>query len=353
MRPRYRLPFLLLCQIVLLQVISFFPDQVERWYSGGIYPPFAGLLRRTFSAVPFSVGDVMYAVLILFLVRWLWLKRRSWRVSWKGNVLELLGFVAVFYLFFSICWGLNYYRKPLFEKWQIERDYTDQDLLRFTKKLIVKVNAVHLQIAKQDSVKVHFPYTREAVYAMEQNGYRNLAVQYPEFTYEDLCVKESLFSLPLTYMGFGGYLNPFTNEAQVNAMGPLYNFPTTTAHEMAHQLGYASESECNFVGFLASIKNDNLYFQYSGYSFALRYCLRNWEVRNPAVLKELLKTINPGILKNFQESVAFWEAYETFIETGFQWFYDHFLKFNSQKDGMESYSKFVNLMVNYYQEHEL
>jgi hypothetical protein len=28
------------------------------------------------------------------------------------------------------------------------------------------------------------------------------------------------------------------------------------------------ETECNFIGFLASIKNDDLYIQYSGYSYA-------------------------------------------------------------------------------------
>jgi hypothetical protein len=47
----------------------------------------------------------------------------------------------------------------------------------------------------------------------------------------------------------------------------MYSFPMTTNHEMAHQMG-ASETECNFIGFLASIKNDNLYIQYSGYSYA-------------------------------------------------------------------------------------
>ena len=117
---------------------------------------------------------------------------------------------------------------------------------------------------------------------------------------------------------------------------------------MAHQLGYASESEANFIGFLASIKNDNVYFQYSGYSYALRYCLRNWRIRDEKVFEELLKTIRPGILKNFKESELFWKQYETFIETGFQFFYDNFLKLNQQKDGLEGYSKFVDLMVNYY-----
>jgi hypothetical protein len=52
----------------------------------------------------------------------------------------------------------------------------------------------------------------------------------------------------------------------------------TANHEMAHQMGFANESECNFIGFLASVKNDNLYIKYSGYSYALRYCLGFWNI---------------------------------------------------------------------------
>jgi hypothetical protein len=115
-------------------------------------------------------------------------------------------------------------------------------------------------------------------------------------------------------------------------------------------MGFASESECNFIGFLASVKNDDLYFKYSGYSFALRYCLENWQIRDENIFNELLKKVHPGILKNYQESDNFWKQYDTFIDKGFHFFYDNFLKTNQQKDGMESYSKFVNLMVGYYKE---
>ena len=154
-------------------------------------------------------------------------------------------------------------------------------------------------------------------------------------------------------MGFAGYLNPFTGEAQVNAMLPMYNFPTTTAHEMAHQIGYASESEANFIGFLASIKNKDPYIQYSGYSFALKYCLRNWSIIDKEQLEKLKREIHPGILKNYEEAEQFWDQYESFVETGFKIFYDHFLKWNDQKDGLESYSRFVDLMVNYYKQESL
>jgi hypothetical protein len=348
MKRSYILPIFLLIQIIILKIIRYFPESVERYYSNGVYVYLSKFLRIILGKIPFSLGDCLYFILILLLIKWFWTKRKSWKLDWKNNLLTILSALSVFYFFFHILWALNYYREPLFEKMAIERDYSDEDLLTFTKKLIAKTNAIQSQITKNDSLKVVFPYSQKQVFEMNQNGYKNLYREYDFFTYSHLSIKKSLFSLPLTYMGFGGYLNPFTNEAQVNYLGPMYSFPMTTNHEMAHQMGYASESECNFIGFLSSVKNDNLYFQYSGYSMALRYCLGNWQVRNEETLKQLLKTVHPGILKNYQESEDFWEQYQTPIETGFHAFYDRFLKINQQKDGMDSYSKFVNLMVNYY-----
>ncbi|MEI7510223.1 MAG: DUF3810 domain-containing protein, partial [Flavobacterium sp.] len=216
-----------------------------------------------------------------------------------------------------------------------------------------KTNTIQLQITKDKKLKVTNPYDQDSIFNMSQNGYNNLAKKYPFFNYEIPSKKKSLLSLPLTYMGFAGYLNPFTNEAQVNYKLPMVSFPNVICHEMAHQIGYASESECNFIGFLAGIKNDNLYFQYSAYSNALHYCLVNIAIKNEAQF-DLLKTkVNPGILANYKENELFWKQYYTFIDIGFHAFYDQFLKMNQQKDGIDSYSKFVNLMVNYYKEKEL
>ena len=342
------LPFLLLIQIILIPFLGYFPEVVERWYSNGFYPFVSKLLRILFGYIPFSVGDVLYLLLIAFGIQWVWTNRKSRKTNWKKNILKITNCFSVLYFAFHLLWGFNYYRQPLFEKMKIERDYTDADLLVFTKKLIAKSNAVQFQITQNKKEKIVFPYSQEQVFQMNTEGYSNLADQHPFFQYSELSGKQSLFSLPLTYMGFGGYLNPFTNEAQVNYLMPMYHSPTTSCHEMAHQMGYASESECNFIGFMASVKNENLYFKYSGYSFALRYCLANWQIRNESIYNQLLQTVHPGILKNYEESNVFWKSYETPIETGFHLFYDSFLKWNQQKDGMEGYSKFVNLMVNYY-----
>lgn len=343
------LPLLLLVQIIAIKILSFFPETIERFYSNGLYVWTSGISRRVLGSIPFSAGDIIYFIVIFLVLRWFWYRRKTWRISWRDNVLRILSSLSVFYFLFHLLWAMNYHRVKLLDQMNIPRkEYSDADLLAFTEKLIQKTNAVHAQLVKNDSLKVVFPFTQQQVFDMNLNGYQNLSKVYPYLGYENKSIKKSLISLPLTYMGFAGYLNPFTNEAQVNDMLPMYNFPTTAAHEMAHQIGYASESEANFIGYMASIKNDNAYFQYSGYSYALKYCLRSWKIRDEKILQQLLPTIHPGILRNYEETEAFWQQYETFIETGFKVFYDHFLKLNQQKDGLEGYSKFVDLMVNYY-----
>ena len=57
--------------------------------------------------------------------------------------------------------------------------------------------------------------------------------------YKNVSVKKSLFSLPLTYMGFSGYINPFTNEANINRKIPSTSLTFVINHEIAHQLGIA------------------------------------------------------------------------------------------------------------------
>jgi len=347
---KYILPLLLLIQLIGLKLLTFFPDFIEKYYSNGFYPYLSKFSRTILGWIPFSFGDVLYGILILWTIHWFYQNRK---MSWKAKTLSVLGVISIAYFIFHLLWAFNYYRLPLFEKMNIETKYSDARLLDFTKKLIVKTNEIHLEITKDTAKKVVVPFSQTVIFEKSLSGYTNLSKEYTFFTYKIPSQKKSLFSYVLTYMGFGGYLNPFTNEAQVNDMIPMYNFPSTACHEMSHQMGFASESEANFIGFLASIKNDDLYFKYSGYSHALRYCLANWEIRDEKIAKQLLKEVNPGILKNYKESKVFWESHQTFIDTAFHIFYDNFLKLNQQKDGLDSYSKFVDLMVNYYEKRAL
>lgn len=345
---KYILSLFLLFQIVFLKIIAFFPAVVERFYSNGLYVYISKFSRLLLGSIPFSVGDVLYIILIIWILKSIFKSRNSWKTEWKSNILTVLSFISVLYFAFHFLWALNYYRVPLFEKMNIKRDYSEKDLIKFTDKLIAKTNEIQLQITRDKSVKVVVPYTQDSIFKMSQNGYDNLAKYYSFFKYEIPSRKKSLFSLPLTYMGFGGYLNPFTNEAQVNYKVPMDGFAMVINHEMAHQMGYASESECNFIGFLASVKNDDLYFKYAAYTLALKYSLGSIEAFQGKKAVLYFNKINPGIIKNFKDDKLFWTSYHSFIDSGFELFYDTFLKMNQQQDGMESYSKFIDLLINYY-----
>lgn len=350
MKRKHILPLFLLIQIIFLKILAFFPETVERFYSNGLYVWISHFSRTVLGGIPFSVGDVVYGITIAYCIYWFF---RNRKLNWKDKVWKALSCISVVYFIFHFLWAFNYYRVPLFEKMSIQREYTDADLVAFTEKLITKTNEIQLAITKDSVQKVANPYSQDSIFKLTQNGYDNLAKQYPMFHYEIPSRKKSLMSLPLTYMGFGGYLNPFTNEAQVNDNLPMYGFPNVVCHEMAHQIGFGSESECNFIGFMAGIKNEDLYFQYSALSNALRYCMSNIRAKNEKEFERLKKKINPGIVKNYKESDVFWEQYDTFIDKAFHAFYDQYLKSNQQEEGIDSYSKFVDLLINYYKGKEI
>ena len=325
MKRKYILPLFLLIQLILLKILAFFPETVERFYSNGLYVWISKCSRFLLGKIPFSVGDIVYSFVILYGIYWLYKNRK---VRWKLKIWPILSFVSVAYFLFHLLWAFNYYRVPLFEKMKIKREYTEQELVVFTEKLIVKTNAVHIAITKDSLKKVTNPYPQDSIFKLTQNGYDQLAKEHPFFEYTIPSQKKSMLSVPLTYMGFGGYLNPFTNEAQVNDKLPMYGFPNVVCHEMAHQIGFGSESECNFIGFLAGVKNEKEF-------------------------ERLKVKINPGIIKNYKESEDFWIQYDTIIDKAFHAFYDQYLKSNQQEEGIDSYSKFVDLLVNYYKGKEI
>lgn len=340
-------------QFVIIYFLKQSPDFVENTYSKGLYPLLSKLMRYTFGWVPFSVGDLFYTIATIYIIRWLIVNRKrivNDTITW---FLDISATLSIIYFSFHMFWAYNYYRPPLYESLNISSDYSTEELFAFTSQLIEKSNQLHNQLSESDSVKVVLPYSKSEIFKMAKNGYDQLEVDYSDWHYSPPSLKKSIYSLPLTYMGFSGYLNPFTNEAQVDGLIPTYKFPTTTCHEIAHQLGYAAENEANFIGCLAAINNEDTYFKYSGYTFALRYCIYEVHRRNPDLYYELLPSINKGIMANYREVQDFWKSYENPIEPIFKITFDNFLKANNQADGMKSYNYVVALLVNYFKTNSL
>lgn len=344
---------LLIPQILVVKWLGGYPEFIERYYSTGIYPIISGFWRILLGWVPFSVGDILYALLIIIAIRHSIVNRISIKKKPLMFLRDIVMVASIVYFSFHLLWGFNYYREPLAKTLGLPEKHNQQDLVDFVDRLITKTNEIHLQISGDADSMVQVPYSKKEIFDITLEGYRSLEKQYPIFTYHHPSIKKSIFSTPLTYMGYGGYLNPFTNEAQTNARLPNFRFPVISGHEIGHQLGYSAENETNFIGYLVTVGNGDPFFQYSAYAYALSYCLNELARRDKTLFEEQYNKINLGIRKNYKEVVDFWEAHENPLEPVFKSIFNSFLKANNQAQGIRSYHGVVSLLVTYYQDRPL
>ncbi len=335
-------------QIILIEILGNYPLFVENWYSNWVYPITSALLRRALGFLPFSLGDFLYTLLVIMLIRWIVLRIRQKFKEPKRWILNSLAMLSLIYFCFNLFWGFNYYRLPLHTALEIDNDYNTEELVELTRDLIATSNELHFSITGNDSVKVDIPYSKGEILKLSVEGYSNIEDDFPELDYNIPSLKRSLYSISLTYMGFNGYLNPLTNEGQVNTRIVPYKIPTTASHEIGHQLGFAKENEANFLACLTTMNHPDKYFNYSGYTFALSYCLSELYRRDPELAEQLAQTLNFGIKENYREVREFWESHKNPFEPIFMFTYNTFLVANNQPEGMRSYSYVVALLVNYH-----
>ena len=338
-------------QILLIKWLAGHPQLIETYYSEGLYPWISQFFRVLYGWIPFSVGDILYFILAVLAFRYVVKHRkeiRNYPLRFGRDVLFVL---SITYFSFHLLWGLNYYRLPIAEKFGLTDTYTPNELDQLVVALIKKTNEAQFGITKDTALIVQIPYSKKEIFDKTLVGYEHLKEDFPFVAYERPSIKKSLFSTPLTYMGYGGYLNPFTHEGQANGRLPNFRFPVVTGHEMGHQVGYSAENETNFIGYLATLYNPDPYFKYSAYAYALAYCLSDIRNRDEQAFEDLYAQLNPGVRKNFKEMADFWESFENPLEPVFKAIYSRFLKANNQTKGIESYNAVVSLMVAYHQKH--
>jgi hypothetical protein len=343
------LSLLLPIQIILVQVAGEYPAFIELYYSNGVYPIISRFLRLLFGWVPFSVGDLMIAILSFTFFRFIYRLIKSRFKNWIPKAFHLTAILSGIYFCFYLFWGLNYYRAPLGETLAYnQKEYSTNQLISTTNYVVEQLNFYQHLITHNDSLKVENPYSQEEMYLMAIAGYQNLEADFPMLTYKTPSIKSSLMSLLQTYNGTSGYFNPLTGEAQVNDRIPKTGYPTTTCHEMAHQIGFAAENEANFVGFLAAKYNDDVYFKYASYRMAFAYLIGEVRKRDRQAFTEIWKKAHKGIRKDFKNSATFWQSYKNPFEPLVKKGYNAYLKANKQDNGTASYSYVVDLLISYF-----
>jgi hypothetical protein len=327
---------------------------VETIYSTKVYKEFASFIRLIFGWLPFSIGDLLYVLLIGGFVWNIWrfsakLFKRKLSQKWFANTgykLVIIGMLV--YIIFNIFWGINYNRREISEQLNLQLSKRDTTDLKIIERLLLKkVNESKQALVNQKAV---YPSNKE-LFKRAVVCYKQAENLYPFLSYKPRSVKSSMFGLFGNYFGFTGYYNPFTGEAQVNTLVPKFILPYTTSHEIAHQLGYAKEEEANFVGYLAATSSTDTLFHYSTYLDLFVYANRQLFFVDSVAAKDFTTQLLPEVKTDIKEWREFLRRHKNPLEPVIRWAYGNYLRANQQPKGMTSYDEVIADLIAFYKKY--
>lgn len=335
---------------IAIRVFALNRENVESLYATGLYPYIASFLRFLFGWMPFSLGDFLYAFLAGFLIFRLIQKRKhlilykQYIPGIKNNALRWLNMFLIVYISFNLLWGLNYDRKGIGYQLNFKREkYSKEELVAMNELLLQQVNNYRPVNTSQYTVPAN-----DSLFSQAIRLYQAASKDYPFLTYRPASIKKSYYGWLGNYLGFSGYYNPFTGEAQVNRSIPAFLQPFVSCHEMAHQLGYAKENEANFAGYLVATGYGDSAFKYSAYLDLFLYANRNLYGNDSLLARGLRNRLTNAVKADLDIVRNFYLQYQNPVEPYIRWAYGKYLQANNQPSGMMSYNEAVADLIAYH-----
>lgn len=346
------LPGLLTILLAIGEVLKTDPALIEKLYSRGLYLPIIRSLNGISGWVPFSVFEALLCFLMLSLavalgiLGWRLRSSRRTRVLWIDTGLRILTLILGFMVFFNVAWGFNYYRLALSEQLGIQvRKHSQIELTDLCKRLVLEANALSTTVDRSADGAMKPSTAVEDVFARTAQGFLNIHGRIPLFDVRYGSPKPVWNSVLMSYAGIAGIYTPFTGEANVNALLPAAMLPATATHEMAHVYGYAREDEANFIAWLACRVHPDADFKYSGALLGLIYGMNALASSDIDEYRRLKADYSAGVAADLATNRKFWKQYEGPAEELQEQVNDQYLKANGQADGVESYGRMVDLLL--------
>ena len=314
---------------------------VESSFSRGLYPIYTYLPKIFFAWLPISIGDLIYTLfcgLAYMIFRSIVLLFRK-RFKASGlQVLRLTEIILIIYVFFYTSWGLNYYRIPIHEQMDINVDtILFENHLAVLDQHIQKANALREDLNFSDQSRSIADSKIEKI-MREDDVFKMLSKT-------QVKIKKPIIGPIASYFGVSGYFNPLSNEAQVNREMPLISYPFTVAHELSHQMGIGFEDECNFIAFVKLKDNPDPWFQYSAYYQSVTYLLRTLYLVDSTQFGAYQDKLSPKVILDIKEEQSYWRQYTGWLTNVSGIFYNQYLKYNNQAEGMARYGMVSRLII--------
>ncbi len=318
---------------LLVKFVPLSATAVERRYSNGAYPAIDRVVRSITGPLPFTLGDVLLFVAIVWLVRF-------WIVSFRRDVggrIAILGMLALrtaaivcaIFVWFAVSWAFNYERVPVADKIVLHNERTDEDsVARFADHAVDELTRLADAAHREEK--------------MSDGQFQELLI--PRFnaitarlgddaTFAPPRIKPTIFQPLMQLSATNGFTDPWTHEVNLDASSFFFERPAIYAHEWAHISGFADESEANFISFVACTTSRDPLLAYSGWVllwFNLPSSVHTTHLMGRTAYNDIID-IQKRYVKNVNKQV----------EKVSQQTYNVYLKSNHVKAGYASYHIFV------------
>ena len=336
---------------LIIFVLGYFPFLVSKYYLPYFFKPLSGLLRIISNIFEFAIGEWLYLFicisLIIKFVRFIvfnFIHFQRMRF-WTTLAVEFLNWGLKWYILFELFWGLNYQKSPPSTDFELKvpETYSEAQMDSLSIQLITAMNDSRTQLG--DSIVKYLPL--DSIMEQSIGEYDRIEHQYPFLHYRRPALKKSAFPVWGDYFGYTAFYQPLTGEAIIRADLPILTQPFTVCHEIAHQLGYASETEANFIAFVIGTESKDPLFKYSSqlqlFTYAQQAELNSIAKRGDFtqfenVIARNKKLMNPKVLADRKIIREFFTRKQLLQIPGSAQLYNQFLLWNKQTKGLESYN---------------
>lgn len=380
--------------LLVFQVIAWNSRTFSDAYIAYIFPVWVNTYGRITGIFPFSVGECMIVAGLLVLLLAILLGctmlfprcrcSERYRRSVKRYICFFAWTLLVVFAIMTLNCTMIYHGSTFSEKYFGETEGAQEqtrttqerteELLRIYNDIVRHCNELSGVMERDengavvysggvDSRRKKVDMEDKAIDVMQSLGktYGQLDGYYPR-------PKAMFFSDFMCQMYMCGYYFPFSMEANYNDVMYLMKKPATMCHELAHIRGYIHEDEANFIAFLACVESDDSTFQYSGYLSVLNYVandLYKTRLADPESYAAAREAVHPlQILQQVQEDNIFvteteWDRINgkavvdtQTVDSVSDTLTNASLKMNGVSDGMISYNRVVELLLQWYGEKE-
>ena len=347
----------LLADVGLL--LAFFLLRGQKGLMNAVADHFTGPLRRGLGKVcylvPFSVMEVVEVLAVLFGIGYVvWSVRAVIRAKdgrrdrAYGAALGAACILLSVWAGFCLLWGVNYWTDSFQDKSGIyAQPVALEDLREVTAYFAARVSETAGDVQRDGHGLFAVP--REEILADSVRAYDGLTEAFPFLAFDDPGVKPMAFSRLMSALDFTGFYSSFTGESNVNVDSPACMLPSTIAHELAHQRGFASEQECNFLAVLASTTCADPAYRYSGWLIGYVYLGNALYSQDPEGYWAIRETLAEEAQLDLAYNNAYWAQFQnTAVQKASNKVYDGILKSYGDERGIQSYGTVVDLLVVYY-----